>query len=78
MRSTTTTTETNNPADRLVDAFVAASAGATGVLAVSEDGPTGAVGTAASATGVLTGSAGAAAAAGVADDFRGRAGGSVR
>ena len=45
-------------------------AGAAGVLAVSEDGPTGAAGTAASATGVLTGSADAAAAEGFDAGFR--------
>ena len=55
MRSTITTIETNIPADRLVGGLVGAAAGAAGVLAVSEDGLTGAVGTATSATGVLTG-----------------------
>jgi hypothetical protein len=74
MRSTTTTIETNIPADRPVEAFAA---GAAGVLAVSDGGPAGAVGTAASATGVLTGSAGVGAAAGVAAGFRGRADGRV-
>jgi len=71
MRRTTTTIETNIPADRLVEAFVAAGAGAGGVLAVCEGGPRGAVGTAASATGVLTGSAVAAAATGFDAGFRG-------
>ena len=67
MRSTTTTIKTNIPADRLVEAFVAA-AGAAGMLVVSEGGATGAV-----AEGVLTGSAGAAATVGVSDGFRSRA-----
>ena len=67
MRSTTTTIETNIPADRLVEAFVAA-AGAAGMLVVSEGGATGAV-----AEGVLTGSGGAAATVGVSDGFRSRA-----
>ena len=62
MRTTTTTIAINIPADRPVEAFVA---GAAGVLAVCEGGPAGGVGTAASATGVLLGSAGVAAAAGV-------------
>jgi hypothetical protein len=75
MRSTTTTIETNIPTDLLVDAVVA---GAAGVLAVSEGGPTGAVGTAASATGLLTGSADSVAAADVAAGFCGRADGRVR
>jgi len=74
MRSTTTTIETNIPADRLAEVFAA---GAAGVLAVSEGWPTGAVGTAASATGVLTGSAGVGAAVGVAAGLRGRADGRV-
>ena len=78
MRSTTTTIETNIPTDLLVDAVVARAAGAAGVLAVSEGGPTGAVGTAASATGLLTGSADSGAAAGVAADFCRRADGRVR
>jgi hypothetical protein len=69
MRSTTTTIETNIPADRLVDALVAAAgAGAAGVLVVSEGGATGAA-----AEGVLTGSGGAVAAVGVSDGFRSRA-----
>ena len=68
MRSTTTTIETNIPADRLVEAFVAAAAGAAGILVVSEGGATGAV-----AEGVLTGSGGAAATVGVSDGFRSRA-----
>jgi hypothetical protein len=67
MRSTTTTIKTNIPADRLVEAFVAA-AGAAGMLVVSEGGATGAV-----AEGVLTGSGGAAATVGVSDGFRSRA-----
>ena len=66
MSSTTTTIATNIPAERPVEALVAA-----GVLTVCGGGPAGAVGTAASATGVLTGSAGAAAAAGVSADFLG-------
>ena len=68
MRSTTTTIETNIPADRLVEAFVAAAAGAVGVLVASAGGATGAA-----ATGVLTGSGGAAATVGVSDGFRSRA-----
>jgi hypothetical protein len=68
MRSTTTTIETNIPADRLVEAFVAGAAGAAGALVVSEGGPTGAA-----AAGVLTGSGGAAATVGVSDGFRSRA-----
>jgi hypothetical protein len=71
MRSTTTIIATNIAVDRPLEAFVAAGAG---VLAVSGAGA--AVGTAASATGVLLGSAGAAAAAGVSGvsaDFSGRA-----
>jgi hypothetical protein len=67
MRSTTTTIKTNIPADRLVEAFVAA-AGAAGMLVVSEGGATGAF-----AEGVLTGSGGAAATVGVSDGFRSRA-----
>ena len=67
MRSTTTTIKTNIPADRLVEAFVAA-AGAAGMLVVSEGGATGAV-----AEGVLTGSGDAAATVGVSDGFRSRA-----
>ena len=63
MRRTTTTIETNIPADRLVEAFVAA--GAAGMLVASEGGATGAV-----AEGVLTGSGGAAATVGVSDGFR--------
>ena len=78
MRSTTTTTGTSIPADRLVDAFGTAAAGAAGVLAVSEGGPTGSVGKTASATGVRTGSTGAGAAAGVAAGSRGRTDGRVR
>jgi hypothetical protein len=78
MRSTTTTIETTIPADRLAEVFGVAAAGASGVLAVSEDGPTGAVGTASSATGVLTGAAVAAAAAGFDAGFRGRADDCVR
>jgi hypothetical protein len=77
MSSTTTTIETNIPAERLVEAFVAAAGGAAGVVAVSEDGPTCAVGTA-SATGVLAGSAVAATAAGFDADFRERADDCVR
>ena len=67
MRSTTTTIKTNIPADRLVEAFVAA-AGAAGMLVVSEGGATGAL-----AEGALTGSGGAAATVGVSDGFRSRA-----
>jgi hypothetical protein len=67
MRSTTTTIETNIPADRPVEAFVAA-AGAAGIFAVSEGGPMGAA-----AAGELTGSGGAAATVGVSDGFRSRA-----
>jgi len=77
MRSTTTTIETNIPTDLLVDAVVASAAGAPGVLAISEGGPTGVVGTAASATGLLTGSADSGASAGVAGGFCGRADGRV-
>ena len=54
--------ETNIPADRLVEVFGAALVGAAGVLAVSGDGTSGAMGTTLSATGVLTDSAGVAAA----------------
>ena len=76
MRSTTTIIATNIAVDRPLEAFVAAA----GVLAVSGAG--GAVGTAASATGVLLGSAGAAAAAGVSAgvsaDFSVRADGRAR
>jgi hypothetical protein len=75
MRSTTTTIETNIPADRLVEIFAAGAAAV--VLAVSGGWPTGAVGTAASATGVLTGSAGVGAAAGIVAGLRGRADGRV-
>ena len=79
MMSTTTIIAINIPADRPVEAFVT---GAAGVLAVSGGGPAGAVGTAASATGVLLGSAGAAAAAGVSAGvsagFLGRADGGAR
>lgn len=79
MRTTTTTIEPNINVDRPVGTL-GTGAGATGVLAVSEDGPadavgTAAVGTAASAIGVLTGSAGFAAAAGIAAGFSGRADG---
>jgi hypothetical protein len=73
MRSTTTTIETNIPADRLVEAFGAAAAGAAGILAVSEGGPMGAA-----AAVVLTGSGGAAATVGVSDGFRSRADRGVR
>jgi len=76
MRSTTTI-ETNIAADRLVEVLGAAAAGAAGILVVSEGGPAGATGTTSSATGVLIGSAGAAAAEGVAAGFRGRAEGRV-
>jgi len=75
MRITTTTIEANINVDRPVGALVAVGAGAAGVLAVSEDGPAAAVGTGASATGVLTGSAGLAAAAGASAGFPGRADG---
>ena len=77
MRSTTTIIATNIDADRPLEAFVAA---AGGVLTVSGVG--GAVGTAASATGVLLGFAGVTAAAGVSAgvsaDFSGRADGRAR
>ena len=79
MRSTTTTIETIIPADLPVEAVVAgAAAGATAVLAVSGVGPTGSVGTAASATGLVTVSVGAGVATGVAAGFRDRADAGVR
>lgn len=67
MMSTTTMIETNIHVDRLVEAD------AVGALGVAGGGPTGAVILFASATGVLTGSAGAGAAAGVAAGLCGRA-----
>lgn len=67
MMSTTTMIETNIHVDRLVEAD------AVGALGVAGGGPTGAVILFASATGVLTGSAGAGAAVGVAAGLCGRA-----
>jgi hypothetical protein len=78
MRSTTKTTETIIPADLLVEAVVAGTAGAAGMLAVAGGGPTGAVGTAASATDLLTGSAVAGSATVVAAGFCGCADGRLR